>query len=427
MFIEKLSRLAVVASGLVLTLLAAAPAAHALPKLYLHPVSLMGYEGSAVKIGVDLPCGGVFYGLVAEAHGSTLSVAAAVAQDAVVCTSFRQRTEVAIDHLAVGAGNSPATFKAVTPMTVVEGSRLYVARINDLRIVKPATRDAAPQLTAVYEPRCGRTVGTLIHPAGSSRVELAVVERSASMPTDECRAKQKKRVIDALNAKAPVKFAALRDKPASMGRLFRLRLAKIQPGSLKGSTRSGVSLKYTRACNEAPIGLVLSAPRTADGKTNVSVGMLVARYDNFPCAGEDRSPVVASFTDRGLSLPAGARMRALKPQDDDRIELKEATSIAWATPKVAGAKPPFTLSLKHFKACDETSYAAYARDGRGALAVGVLMIKNADAAGGTGVIRGGEPCNSVATEVSLLQPYVAGRAQVGTVASLKLKGTPAPR
>jgi hypothetical protein len=112
--------------------------------------------------------------------------------------------------------------------------------------------------------------------------------------------------------------------------------------------------------------------------------------------------------------------------DDERLELKEPTAISWATPKEAGAKPPYTLSLRHFRSCDEMSYATYARDGRGALAVGVLMIKNADAGVDSGLLKSRE-CNSAATEVSLLQPYVAGRAQVGTVASLKLKGTPAPR
>src|SRR5690606_37278821 len=103
----------------------------------------------------------------------------------------------------------------IEPMTVsLSNPRLLVARISDLSLVQ-AGEDAS--LSAVYEPRCGRDVGTLIRKVGKGRLELAFVETPAGMPAmDGCESRQKKRVITALDTGARFKVAALKDKPKSL-------------------------------------------------------------------------------------------------------------------------------------------------------------------------------------------------------------------
>src|SRR5687768_10062005 len=83
-----------------LTTLALGSEASAFPKLQIHAVDLIGYEGTALRLSIELPCGSTFYGLVTRAaKPGTLEVAAAVAQDNIVCTSMPQPTTFLVDYL----------------------------------------------------------------------------------------------------------------------------------------------------------------------------------------------------------------------------------------------------------------------------------------------------------------------------------------
>src|SRR5262245_27326909 len=111
--------------GLAASLLVGSQASLAIPKLQLHPVALLGYVGNDLRLGVELPCGGTFYGLVTRAATKgTLEVAAAVAQDNIVCTSMPRPFEVVVDYLATTG------FKAIAPLPVDPSqNRLLVARV----------------------------------------------------------------------------------------------------------------------------------------------------------------------------------------------------------------------------------------------------------------------------------------------------------
>src|SRR4051812_10957009 len=102
------------AACLLASVLFATPGA-AFPKLLIHPVELKGYEGNgtALRLSIEMPCGGTFYGLVTRAaKKGVLEVAAAVAQDSIVCTSLPDPTEVVVDYLATTG------FKVIEPMLV---------------------------------------------------------------------------------------------------------------------------------------------------------------------------------------------------------------------------------------------------------------------------------------------------------------------
>ncbi len=380
----------------------AAGKALALPKLQIRPVELMGYVGKAVKLSVDLPCGGEYYGLVASADKKgRLKVAAAVVQDSIVCTSTSEPIEVLVDYLAI------TRFKTIEPMIVDEGNpRLLVARISDLRLVQ-AGEDS--NLAAVYEPRCGRDMGTLIRKVGKGRLEIAFVESPAGMPSvDGCESRQKKRVITALDTAASFKVAALKDKPKSLSRAFRLKLAPLVPNGVRAAPGTpGLSVSYQRKCNEAPVGIVLGAPlRGQDGKPSVRVGVLVAEYYNFPCAathtGKDGG--IATLSDRDLTLPVGARVLAMKAKGE--LTVLQPTKIRHTNGN--------GVVISANASCREQAEAIYTRDARGALTVGVLS-------GAVETELGGAPCKDGSAELSLSQPYVASRVKAGQLFGMRLK------
>lgn len=400
MTLTKLAR----ACALVLGTLAAGKAL-ALPKLQIRPVELMGYVGKSVKLSVDLPCGGEYYGLVASADTKgRLKVAAAVVQDAIVCTSTAETKEIMVDYLAV------TRFKTIEPMNVNEGNpRLLVARISDLRLVQAGE---ASNLSAVYEPRCGRDIGTLIRKVGKGRLEIAFVESPAGMPAmDGCELRQKKRVITALDTAAPFKVAALKDKPKSLSRAFRLKLAPLAQGGVKASPgTSGLSVTYKRECNEAPVGIVLGAPtRSKDGKPAVKVGVLVAEYYNFPCAAATTGKTggMAVLSDRDLTLPVGAKVLAMREKGE--LSVLQPTKIRHTNGQ--------GVVLSANASCREEADAVYTRDGRGALTVGVLT-------GAVETEMGKAPCRNPGDDVSLKQPFVSTRIKTGMLQPLKLKGAP---
>lgn len=397
MTLTKLARACVLVLGSL-----AAGKALALPKLQIHPVELLGYVGKSVKLAVDLPCGGEYYGLVASADKKGhLKVAAAIVQDSIVCTAMPEATEVLVDYLAI------TRFKTIEPMRVDEGNpRLLVARISDLRVVQ-AGADA--NLAAVYEPRCGRDVGTLIRKVGKGRLELAFVESPAGMPSlDGCESRQKKRVITALDTAAPFKVSALKDKPKALSRAFRLKLAPLVPNGVRAAPgASGLSVTYQRKCNEAPVGIVLGAPRRGkDGKSAVKVGVLVAEYYNFPCsaASTGKDGGQATISDRDLALPVGARVIAAKAKGE--LTLLQPTKIRHTNGK--------GVVVSANASCREEAEAVYTRDARGALTVGVLS-------GAVETELGKAPCKNAAAELALSQPYVSSRVKTGQLYGMRLK------
>jgi hypothetical protein len=229
------------------------------------------------------------------------------------------------------------------------------------------------------------------------------------MPVAACSSRLKSRTITALDIKPKRKIRALRDRPASLGRAFELGLAPVARGSARALAKGGLEVAYARACNEAPVGLVLGAPRRRDGRTSVTVGVLVARYLNYVCDGSDKRAVHETLVETGLALPANADVATLAATDLDRLD-KDGDDLVLHTP-LRIVRKDRSIEIAHAAPCGAETYAVYGRDGRGELAVGVLTLAN-----------GSSPCKSRHGEVSLSQPYVAPGAILGQLAAMRLKG-----
>lgn len=373
--------------------------AQAFPRLQLHPVELVGYKGNDLRLRVELPCGATFYGLIARAATKgTLEVAAAVAQDNIVCTLLPKPVEIIADYLATTG------FDAIAPMIVDPAkTRIQVAKIQDLRIV--GREGSRTKLSAVYEPRCGKAMGTLIRQAEAGRLEIAIAERPDGMSVGACTAQPRSRTISALDVKPKVRVQALRDKPNSLSRAFELRLADVQVGSVRAG-QDGVAVTYQRACNEAPVGLVLGTPVKSGTRSIVRVGMLVAHYYNYPCPAAVPAASLAEFSEKGLQLPAQAEISLIK----------STGVLKLATPLKMVRRGP-SLEVAHLGSCGGESFVVYGRDFRGALAAGILT-QAAET-----VMTGSSSCKLGSGKVSLTQPYIAKSVKQGELAAMRLKGS----
>lgn len=375
-----------------------AGAAQAFPRLQLHPVELVGYKGNDLRLRVELPCGSTFYGLIARtAAKGRLEVAAAVAQESIVCTLLPKPVEIVADYLATTG------FDVISPMAVDPAkTRIQIAKIQDLRIM--GREGSRTKLTAVYEPRCGQAVGTLVRQTEVGRLEIAVAERPQGMAVGGCTARPRSRSITALDVKPKVRVSALRDKPSSLGRAFELRLAEVRPQAVRAG-QSGITVSYKRACNEAPVGLVLGAP----SKTTVQVGMLVAHYYNYPCGAGAPESSWGEHSDSDLAIPAGSALVAISPETS-------SASLTLATP-LKMVRRGAELEVGHLSMCAGNVFAVYGRDGRGALSVGVLTLA------GESVLTGASSCKMGSGKVSLTQPFIAKSVKQGELAAMRLKGS----
>ena len=404
--------LALLACALAAAAVLSAPAKAATrsPKLTLMPVQVMGYVGESLQVRIEIGCGAELYGLIAtEAPGARLQLAAAVDQGSIVCTSVPQPRDFMIDFLATRG------FKTIEPMPVAETpARLMLAPVTRLKQLK--TRNHRIRLDALYEPRCGQVIGTLLRPApsvgtsGLRDLQVAVVERQAfgAVNVGTCAVPPKTRRVSVLDPAAKYRVVGLR-MPAktNLNRAYEVRLARTVEGSLRVGEHGGVEIKYERACNEAPIGLVLGKDQGPG--TPLAVGIVVAHYLNVKCM---QKTTTGGWRDPDLTLPSGRVVTLL----DRRFGNEGETDLFVVTPtgiEASRSKGKRVFSMSYASRCATTLGAVYTRDSQGKLAAGAL------------VSGGAYECKKPGAEVSLTQAYVARRVRLADLIPLRLRGQPA--
>lgn len=388
-----------------LTTVTAEPA-EAAPRLQIQEVELVGYRGQALRVQVDLSCGSELFGLVVRAaKGNRLEIAAAVLEGNVICTSMPEPKEIVADFIST-AGYSAVAAMAVDP----QNPRLTVARTSDVKLLPASIQGNAQEVEAIYQTRCGTPVGTLIRRASANRLEVGFAERISTKGfSEDCRQKQVRSRVAALNPAGRYDLSPLPEKPASLARSYDLRFAALKQGSLVRGTARGVDVTYKRACNEAPVGLAIDDKGLgADGKRHVEVGMVVAHYDNFVCP-QGRPAVWDTFGDEDVRLTGKNLAITLKgPQANGGggLGVKTPTSLAL----LKSAQQP-GLTVTYIRPCADQAGLLYTRDADDKLSIGVLMTS-----------RPAGACAAKGLEVSLYQPFLAERVRTTGVMPLRLKG-----
>jgi hypothetical protein len=395
--------------GVIAVLLALGPtpaaAATKLPRLSLHPVQVMGYVGESLHLRVEVGCGAELYGVIAsEAPGGRLQLAAALDQGSIVCTSVPTPRDFMIDFLATRG------FKTIEPMPVAEvPARLMVAPISRLKQLKTLNKRA--RLDALYQPRCGHVVGTLLRPSPTKssprELQLAVVERQAqgTVASGRCKTAQRTLRVSVLEPTARYRVVGLRvPAKTDLKRAYELRLARTHDGSLRVGEHGGIQIRFDHACNEAPIGVVLGNDRGPGAP--LGIGIVVARHLNVKCGGKVSTK---TWREPDLSLPAGRIVTQLeRTHDDGNLIIMTPSEIG--TKRQAGKR---AVSLSYAPRCGTTLGAIYARDQLGKLSAGAL------------VSGGAYECKKPNAEVSLTQAYVARRVRLADLNPLRLRGQPA--
>jgi len=386
----------------VLLLSFSAESAAALPKLKMQPIELIGYVGKAIRIAVTVPCGGEFYGIIASTNEKkkSMSLAAAVSQDSIVCTSMPSQREILIDYLDVTG------FKSIEPMTVGPNPRISIARISDLKMLRSKT--SGNRLKVVYEPRCGRSIGTLIHQSDKQSLEIAMVERPrVGRDTSSCPSESAEKVITAINTSASKKVGVLQSNVKSMTRQYALKMVPINPKSIRTGKNGGVSFSYRKGCNDAPVGVIVSSEKNIRGQKTALIGMLVANYYNIQCRGKLAKHTLAKHQDSTILIPKGTKVALFNPKELDSLVVKAPTRIT-----NEGKKGRKTIVLKHSVSCNQVIGGVYSRDAQGGISLGILTNGDDDA----------NACKNPAGEVSLSQPYFIGHQRMETLYPLRLKG-----
>ncbi len=378
--------------------------AHAVPKLEIQAIELVGYMDDALKIAVELPCGGSFYGLIAQEDraGRTLRLAAAVTRGQILCTGMSKPLEMVVDYLATDG------FDVVTPLPVgLKNNRLVIGRLSDVR------RADAPDegVAAVYETRCALPVGVLIRRVGERQLDLGIAERVGQGGAGGCDATPVVKHLKALSTDRQWKLGSLGERAVSLGRSF--TLAVLPAAAVRRHPSQGLVVSFARACHEAPVGIVLGRrqPASRGGRSKVAVGVLVAQYPNAKCQQPGAAPIAGAtelqtISDQALMLAPG----------DQAVPLHaENASIALRTPTriKAGGTASGELQVSFLAACAPMPYTVFARDGRGRSAVAILTQEAAATA---------RKCKNGPAEVSLSQPYAVLGMSAAAPFPLKLKG-----
>jgi hypothetical protein len=386
----------------VLLLSFSAETAAAFPKLQMQPIELVGYIGKAIRVAVTIPCGGEFYGIIASTNEKkkTMALAAAVSQDSIVCTSMPSQREVVIDYLDVTG------FKSIEPMIVGGNPRISIARISDLKMVR--SKNSGNRLKVVYEPKCGRSIGTLIRQSEKQRLEIAMVEKPRSGEVaGSCAGESAEKVITAIDTSARKKVGALQSNVKSLSRQYELKMVPINPKGIKTGKNGGISFSYRKGCNDAPVGVVVSSEKNIRGEKTALIGMLVANYYNIPCVGKLGKSTLAEHKDSTILIPSGTKVALFNPSELNGLVVKAPTRIS-----KEGSTGRKNIVLKHSASCNQVIGGVYSRDAQGGISVGILTAGDDSS----------DVCKSAASDVSLLQPYFIGHLRMETLYPLKLKG-----
>lgn len=336
---------------------------HGAPQVFLHPVELMGYEGSDLRVKIEVPCGGVFFGLIArEGRENALELAAAVQQDAIVCTGVPEPLSLRVGFLDVHR------FSSISSLATGAPKKLDIRPLASLHLGSVGTQGAT--LIASSRGGCGQILGAVLRPSGSGLlyVGLADLARRSGAADRGCSPSIKQSKIRVVALGALKHLRPLQSAARSLMRQYELRLAPVDMALLKEPV-GALQLRYFRACQEAPIGIVTRRQRARAGRpATVQVGVLVARYFNAPCHGE-RQGEWTSMEGGDLALDKGTSLVGIPP-------LRPDESLVFQTPVAIERGPGDDLrsvKVAHTVECTtEAHYLIHTRTRRDQAAVGIL-------------------------------------------------------
>ncbi len=373
-----------------------APAALAAPKLKLAPVELTGYVGKDLKISFSLPCGANFHGIVTSTNKKNLRVGVAYLMSAIRCASVPERQEMVIRYL------DTTGFKEISPLKIKQNRMKIISdRMLDVRILP--RRKGQQKIQVAYEPSCGSAVGTLIQQIGPNALNVSQLEKmSVRQSTSSCPRAQHQATITSIKVSPKLVIGLIGSSSRGKQRLYSLKLAKIKKKSLHRLKRRGISLRYLRSCNDAPVGVVLKGR----GKKKSEIGMLVAHYYNRKCS--DKA-TWTKYINRSIFLSKSKPLVSLKSAiKAANLRVVSPTSFS----RMGARRQAKTgVSIDYLNGCSPVLGAVYAQNPsiRG-VHIGILVDQRDNS------------CKKSLAEVSLFEPFLSKNIRLGSLHPLRIKG-----
>ena len=361
--------------------------------IQLYPVELEGYtDNDGIKVTFLRPCGGKLEGfLLYENEPDTLAIAAVIGLKKVTCISLGRPMTMVIDHVNVSG------YKTIKPFnTKLAGRSIKLIVTSRIELLAEGTA------TIAYESSCRPTAGLVLGVDRKQQTYTArIVELGKPSRRRACHHSPKLLHTKALRLPSGVGLASTNHQ--NLIHQPRLQLAPIDLNHLERVGQEITQVRFKSRCNEAPVGLVISAPQrkpaanvstavTSEGVTTVGLGMLTVRYSKYPCVNKNDA-YWQTFVTRGLRFGPNVTLKHLRfPKSSlrkmgGRRSLNQGGLLSVIKP-IGIRRPETTLpldealtrtslnpTLQYRKTCNKHLGTIYGFDQEGHLSLGVLQYK----------------------------------------------------
>jgi hypothetical protein len=299
-----------------------------------------------------LPCGTTLEGIYRGGSLDRPKIAAVLRHRSLICARLPRAT--IIDPANYGL--SRKTWQAYSPKV----TNLKVERLKtfDFRVLKTAGQSF--HISLLHKSSCGAAQGVLLRKRDHRSIEIgAIAVRKKSDPTtcpsleNLSQIKISRKYIKNMTPPIDEAYHEAED-------LFDLKIARIDPRTLRKLTNNQVAFSYKLSCNERPLGPIIRFK-----KNQHTIGMLVMRLYNSSCSSAPRW----QLSQTPMALPAQAKIRVfLETQNIDQISLSPATGFN-------SRFSPNLSSVDHYSTCAPALGVLYSKGRQGETLISIATTR----------------------------------------------------
>ena len=286
------------------------------------------------------PCSGTFKGFVVREIDEATEIGALFAVERFRCTGLGGLKVRALPGLA---------YQSIDQVFSMEPSqfqeKLILTEAEAHHYASSTTLGTSSSFETTYQSQCGYLVGKVFSTT-KGKLKVSVLEERPS----HTRSRECQRVLSTTSLEYFSSFDLANlttpEPSKKSNRGYQIKFAKIYPSTL--STESGLSFRYRRLCNEAPIGPMHRPLK--DGRAKI--GMLVAHYPNLTCPPNGPKVFSSPYTDPEIQLLPHIKISTIvPPKGDYGIKLTSPISTIQDD----------RLQLRHLSGCHRTVGTATVR------------------------------------------------------------------
>ena len=367
----------------------------------LKPVSLSYTSEGSVNATFGIACNGTFMGMAffPGINRQPLRIGAVERIGTKICAGFERTLTFGIKEI------DASSYMIRSVSSAESGQKVLFYNIEQIRLV-PLT-DHHSLLQVSYATTCRPpTIGLMLARRRDIQKEVAIVslypktsKEGLAPEKDSCPAKVRVVNLNLETHGQDLTVDPMNIAPDHLENAFHLKSTAIDPSSLRASATSGISFKYLRRCNEAPIGMAISGK--ADG--TMGINMVVASYYNDPCLHTSPHVFFSSYSVNNFAFdPTKIFMEGTHSSSSQQVHIVRPIQYT--------AKTPRGIELRFIDGCQTSRSVIVGDNGNQEVFLGVLQNIKA------------KECKNKLTEVSWYLPNVKLRG-TSKVRPLALWGT----